>query len=166
MDPLRIGRGLAETLPESIVAAGADGVMLNHCEKPLTISVLRQTIDRAKEIGLITIVCADSTTEAAAIAHFSPDIIVAEPTDLIGSGKTSSADYVEASTNAIRSVDPDVLILQSAGISGAKDVYNIIFAGAQATGSSSGVATAPNPALMANQMIQAVREAWDALNKK
>ena len=34
MDPLYPGRGLADTLPESLIAAGAVGVMLNHCEKP------------------------------------------------------------------------------------------------------------------------------------
>ena len=36
MDPLYPGRGLADILPESLAAAGAEGVMLNHCEKPLT----------------------------------------------------------------------------------------------------------------------------------
>jgi triosephosphate isomerase len=162
MDPLTVGRGLADILPESLVAAGASGVMLNHCEKPLSLSVLHQTILRANEVGLFTIVIADSTAEAAAIAHLSPDIIVAEPTDLIGTGKTSSTEYVSESTKAIRSLAPDMLILQGAGISSPQDVYDVIFAGAQATGSSSGVATAPDPAVMADGMIRAAREAWDA----
>ena len=86
MDPLRPGRGLADTLPESLVAAGAEGVMLNHCEKPLSLSVLKATIERAKEVGLTTIVCADSCTEASMIARLKPDIIVAEPTELVGTG--------------------------------------------------------------------------------
>ena len=77
MDPIRPGRGLADTLPESVVAAGAEGVMLNHVEKPLTISVLRETIQRADEVGLTTIVCADSCAEAAMIAKLNPNIIVA-----------------------------------------------------------------------------------------
>jgi triosephosphate isomerase len=68
MDPLRPGRGLADILPESLVAAGAEGVMLNHCEKPLTLAVLRETIKRADEVGLATIVCADSLAEASMIA--------------------------------------------------------------------------------------------------
>ena len=38
MDPIPVGRGLADILPESLVAAGAEGVMLNHVEKPLTFS--------------------------------------------------------------------------------------------------------------------------------
>ena len=34
MDTLRPGRGCADILPEGLKAAGAVGVMINHCEKP------------------------------------------------------------------------------------------------------------------------------------
>ena len=44
MDPLHPGRGLADVLPESLKAAGAEGVMLNHCEKPLTIAQDRKSV--------------------------------------------------------------------------------------------------------------------------
>ena len=57
MDPIPVGRGLADILPESLVAAGAEGVMLNHVEKPVTFEVLAETIKRAEEVGLLTIVC-------------------------------------------------------------------------------------------------------------
>ena len=52
MDPIPVGRGLADILPESLVAAGAEGVMLNHVEKPVTFEVLAETIKRAEEVGL------------------------------------------------------------------------------------------------------------------
>ncbi len=164
MDPLRPGRGLAETLPESLVAAGAAGVMLNHCEKPLSLAVLNQTIKRADEVGLATIVCADSIAEAKAIACLCPNIIVAEPSELIGTGKTSGADYVSATTSAIKDINPKILILQAAGISNGQDVYNVIRSGADATGSSSGVTNAPDRAAMVDEMICAVRRAWDELH--
>lgn len=166
MDPLPVGRGLADILPESIKAAGAVGVMLNHCEKPISLSVLRQTIKRADEVGLLSIVCADSIAEAKAIALLDPNIIVAEPTELIGTGKASDMDYVLASIEAVKSVNPEILVLQGAGISSGKDVYNVIHAGAEATGSSSGIVKAPDSAAMVDEMIRAVREAWDARNKK
>ena len=161
MDPLRPGRGLADTLPESLVAAGAEGVMLNHCEKPLSISVLRETIERAKEVGLTTIVCADSCREAAMIAMLHPDIIVAEPTELVGTGVSCGHEYVEAAMRAVRDVDPEILVLTAAGIASGKDVYDTIFAGADATGSSSGVAKAADRAAMVEEMIRAARQAWD-----
>lgn len=165
MDPLRPGRGLADILPESLKAAGAEGVMLNHCEKPLTIAELKATILRADEVGLATIVCADSIAEASAIAHLAPNIIVAEPTELIGTGKASDKDYVEASTRCVKEVNPDILVLQGAGIKCYDDVYQNIFAGADATGSSSGIVALPTREArnaMVDDMIRAVREAWDA----
>mgnify|MGYP001426036640 CR=1 FL=1 len=165
MDPLTVGRGLADILPESIKAAGAVGVMLNHCEKPLSFSVLRQTIKRADEVGLITIVCADSIVEAKAVALLEPNVIVAEPTELIGTGKPCSMDYVQASKEAIKSINPEILVLNAAGISSGEDVYNVIFAGAEATGSSSGIIKAPDSAAMIDEMIHAVRQAWNDRNK-
>ena len=161
MDPIRPGRGLADTLPESLVAAGAEGVMLNHCDKPLTLSVLKATIERAKEVGLTTIVCADSCAEAAMIARLAPDIIVAEPTELVGTGVSCGPEYVETATRAVKDVNPDILVLTAAGIANGQDVYNVISAGADATGSSSGVAKAADRAAMVDEMISAVRRAWD-----
>lgn len=161
MDPLRPGRGLADTLPESLIAAGAEGVMLNHAEKPLSISVLRETILRADELGLTTIVCADSIAEAGMIARLNPNIIVAEPSELIGTGITSGPEYVEASMKAVKDVNPDIMVLQGAGISNGEDVYQTISAGAEATGSSSGVVKAADRAAMVDEMIGAVRRAWD-----
>ena len=49
----------------------------------------------------------------------------------------------------------------AAGIAGGEDVYNTIIAGADATGSSSGVAKAADRAAMVDEMIAAVRKAWD-----
>ncbi|MDR1948000.1 MAG: triose-phosphate isomerase [Spirochaetaceae bacterium] len=162
MDPLRPGRGLADVLPESLAAAGAAGVMLNHCEKPLGLNTLEQTLRRADEVGLLTIVCTDTIAQAAAAARLRPDVIVAEPSELIGTGQTSGMSYVKAAVGAVKSVDPGILVLQAAGISCGKDVYDVISAGAEATGSSSGIAKARDRAAMVDEMIRAVREAWDS----
>ena len=161
MDPILPGRGLADTLPESLVAAGAKGVMLNHCEKPIPLSALAQTIRRADEVGLATIVCTDTPAESAAVAILRPNIIVAEPTGLIGTGQASDMEYVAAAIRAVKDVDPDIFVLQGAGISSGEDVYRVIRAGAEATGSSSGVVKAKDRAAMVDEMISAVRRAWD-----
>jgi len=161
MDPLTPGRGLTEVLPEGVKAAGAEGVMLNHVERPLTLTQLKNTIARAKEVGLTTIVCADSMIEASMIAMLKPDIIVCEPSELIGTGVSVGPEYVNAAMKAVKDIDPDILVLTAAGIANGKDVYNTISAGADATGSSSGVAKAPDRAAMVDEMIAAVRKAWD-----
>jgi len=164
MDPILPGRGLADILPESLVAAGAEGVMLNHCEKPLDFDVLAATIKRADEVGLATIVCADSLADASKIASLAPDIIVAEPSELIGTGVSVGVAYVAAATKSVKDVNADILVLTAAGIANGEDVYNTIIAGADATGSSSGVAKAADRAAMVDEMIAAVRRAWDERN--
>ena len=161
MDPIYPGRGLADTLPESLVAAGAEGVMLNHVEKPLSFDVLAETIKRADEVGLTTIVCADSMADASRIAGLHPDIIVAEPSELIGTGVSVGPEYVAAATDSVKKVDEHILVLTAAGIAGGEDVYNTIMAGADATGSSSGVAKAADRPKMVDEMISAARRAWD-----
>lgn len=165
MDPIPVGRGLADILPESLVAAGAEGVMLNHVEKPLTFEVLQATIKRAEEVGLTTIVCADSMADASKIAALSPDIIVAEPSELIGTGVSVGPEYVEAATKCVKSVNENILVLTAAGIANGQDVYNTIIAGADATGSSSGVAKAADRAAMVDEMIAACRKAFDERTK-
>ncbi len=166
MDALYPGRGLTKILPESLRALGCAGVMLNHAEHPLTLAELNATVRRAGEVGLFTIVCADSIREAKAIATLGPDIIVAEPTELIGTGHTSDRVYVEAANGAIRAVDSNILVLQGAGIRTAQDVYETIRSGADATGSSSGITQAPDRAAAVDAMIGAVRAAWDDRNKE
>ena len=161
MDPIYPGRGLADTLPESLVAAGAEGVMLNHVEKPLSFEVLAETIKRADEVGLTTIVCADSMADAGKIAGLHPDIIVAEPSELIGTGVSVGPEYVAAATDSVKNVDASILVLTAAGIAGGEDVYNTIMAGADATGSSSGVAKAADRPAMVDEMISACRRAWN-----
>lgn len=166
MDPVTVGRGNGSILPEALKAAGAVGVMLNHAEKPMVFAELYAAIKRADEVGLATIVCADSLKEAEAIALFSPNIIVAEPTELIGTGQTSDEEYVVATTTAIKNINPEIQVLQAAGISNGQDVYRTIKAGADATGTTSGIMRAEDPEAMLDEMIKAVRTAWDELHKK
>ncbi len=166
MDLLEPGRGLADILPEAVKAAGAVGVMLNHCEKPLALSTLEKSIRRAHGIGLAAIVCADTIAEARAIACLNPDIIVAEPSELIGTGQTKNMDYVKASIEAVHSINPEILVLQGAGISSGEDVYQLIYHGAQATGASSSIAKVKDKEGIIDEMIGAVqRAAYDRKRK-
>ena len=165
MDPLPVGRGLGSVLPEAVKAAGAVGVMLNHAEKPVTDDVLAETIKRADEVGLGTIVCADTIEDVKKIAKMGPNLIVAEPTEIIGTGKTSDSNYVIDTIKTVHDINPDIMVLQGAGISNGTDVYNTIKLGAQATGSTSGIIKADDPYAMVEEMIYNLRRAWDELHK-
>lgn len=166
MDNIPVGRGLANILPESVRAAGADGVMLNHVERQLSYLVLKETMDRAKALEMLTLICTDSTVEAKAAALLSPTVITAEPNDLIGTGKSSSLAYVRESVDAIHEIDPNIFVLIGAGIACGQDVYNVITAGADASGSSSAVACSKNKYSIVNEMLEAARLAWDERNSR
>jgi triosephosphate isomerase len=164
MDSIPVGKGMGRTLPEALKAAGAVGVMLNHAEHKLTIEEIEAAIKRADEIGLATIVCADSVEEVKAIAKLGPNILVAEPTELIGTGTTSDSNYVIETIKTVNEINPDIMVLQGAGISNGQDVYNTIKLGAQATGSTSGILKAADPYAMVEEMIYNLRRAWNELH--
>lgn len=161
MDPITIGRGLGSVLPEALKSAGAKAVMLNHAEKTISLDTLARTIDRANEVGIMSIACANTFEDMKNIAHLAPNVIIAEPTDLIGTGKISGMEYIAESINCIKSINSNILVLQGAGVSTPRDVYNIIYAGAEATGCTSGVMKSSNPEQTLTAMISAVREAWN-----
>jgi triosephosphate isomerase len=163
MDYLPVGRGVGSVLPEAVKASGAVGVLLNHAEKKLPLDELERTIRRADEVGLASMVCADNLEEAVRVARMSPNIIIAESPDLIGVGKRSDNDRetIAKINAAIWGIDPEIRILHGAGISNGQDVYDIISAGAQAAGSTSGIIKAGDPFAMLEEMISSVRTAWD-----
>ncbi|PUU87288.1 triose-phosphate isomerase [Halanaerobium sp.] len=159
MDPLSPGRGMGHVLPESLKAVGAKAVFLNHAEQSLKLNTLVKTIKKAKELDIITVVCADSLEEALAIAKLGPDILLCEPTELIGTGQTSSFDYIIETTTKIKEIDESILVMQASGISNGEDVYNTIVHGADGTGATSGIMEAPDKAKKLEEMIQAVVKA-------
>ncbi|OYQ67950.1 triose-phosphate isomerase [Aerococcus sp. 1KP-2016] len=161
MDGIIPGRGMGHILPESLYNAGARATFLNHAEQPLKLNEIISSIQRANDLGIITVLCADSIVEAKALAMLKPDIILCEPTELIGTGKTSDASYVEKTNSAIREVDKNILIMQAAGISTPEDVYNIIKMKADGTGCTSGITNAVNPKEMLVNMIEAAYEAFN-----
>ena len=78
MESLKPGRGMGHVLPEALAAAGVKATFLNHAENPMTVHELAATIARANEVGILTVVCADSVEEGKAIAELHPDVMVCE----------------------------------------------------------------------------------------
>ncbi len=162
VDPLEPGRGHGHILPEAVASAGAQGTFLNHGEKPLSLSEISQAVKRASEAGLETVVCTDTVEEAAAVSNFNPDIVLAERTELIGTGETSEEDYVKEAISAVKKVNSRVKILHGGGISSGEDVKKFIKAGADGIGASSGIMEANSPPKKIEEMLKAVRRAREA----
>jgi triosephosphate isomerase len=163
MDYLRPGRGIGAVLPEALRDAGAVGVLLNHAEKPLTLGAIEETIGRADEVGLFSLVCADTPAQALAIAQWRPNILLVEPPALIGQIGSDflERDYVRSLNVAVRAFDPRIQVLHGAGITTGQDVRDIVNLGADATGCTSGIVCAKDPFAAMEDMISNMRDAWD-----
>jgi triosephosphate isomerase len=159
MDGIKPGRGMGHVLPDSLHAQGVQATFLNHAERPMNLNELIKAIERANELDIITIVCADSLSEAEVIARLNPDILLCEPTELIGTGKTSDDEYIEETNKAIKNINPKILVMQAAGISTAEDVFRTISLNADGTGCTSGIVKANNPKNMLIDMIEAAIKA-------
>lgn len=167
MDPVEIGRGAGAVLPEALKEAGADGTLLNHVERRVNLSDLARTIRRADAIGLLTLACADSPEEAAALAQLSPDMILAEPPDLIGTNRSLAREnrgFITRSLELVKAVNPEIIVFNSAGIRTAADVADVIRAGAEATGTTSGIVRADNPIRQMEEMLIALKQTWQEMH--
>lgn len=166
MDGLKPGSGMGYVLPEALRDAGVEAVFLNHAEHPMALSELAKAIARANETSILTIVCADTIEEAMAIAELHPDIMVCEPTALIGTGQVSDKSYMTSTNAAVKSVSAHTLVLQAAGISSGENVYHAIMSGADGTGGTSGIVAKEDPFAALTEMIEALHRARSPLIKE
>lgn len=156
MDPLEPGRGMGQVLPEGLQSQGVGAVVLNHAEKPLTIAALDWTIKRARTLNLMSIVCADTPGQCRAVAQLHPTMMICEPTSVIGTGTISNDDYIQQTNQAVREVDPQILIMQAAGVSTGADVTHVLQLGADGTGGTSGIIQAPDWQAKLTEMMSAL----------
>lgn len=154
MDSLEIGRGMGYILGEALVEAGVEATFINHAEHPVQVNELVKVIKRADDLGVLTIACADSVEEAKAIAMLGPDIMVCEPTELIGTGKASDLNYMKSTNRIVKEMNSKVLVLQAAGISTIEDVRQALESGADGTGGTSGIIKADDPIATVEAMLQ------------
>jgi triosephosphate isomerase (TIM) len=158
-DPL--GASMARVTVESLVDAGADGVMLNHDSNPLSFEQLEQAMLRMGEAGLASIICAESESDAVRFAALSPSAVLFEPPELIGTAGAVTRDWIPGSTAAIHGGGDGVLAMHAGGVSTPSLARAIMAAGGDGTGSTSGVIASADPLATARDFIAATREGWD-----
>ncbi|MFW0795686.1 triose-phosphate isomerase [Gordonia sp. CPCC 205515] len=161
MDPEPLGASMGAVTPESLVDAGADGVMLNHESNPLAPAALEHAVARANDLGLETIVCAGSEEEAVRAARLGPTAVLFEPPALIGTVGDQPRPWIDDANRAIRAANEAVLTMHAGGVSDPGIARSIMASGADGTGSTSGILTADRPITAARDFIAAARAGWD-----
>ena len=104
-----------------------------------------------------------SIAQAASIAALGPNAIIVEEPLLIAGGQRDDGGRraITEANDGIWRVNSEIRVLHGAAINAARDVYDVIAAGAQGTGSSSAIFAADDPHAVLEEMIRAVRQAWD-----
>ena len=144
IDPVGFGSSTGYIMPEAVKSAGADGTILNHSERRLDRETLKKSIARAKEVGLITVVCAETPEEGASFLEFDPDYIAVEPPELIGGDISVSTSKPEIIEHAAKLIGSEKLLV-GAGVKNGKDVKIAIKLGAKGVLLASGVTKAKDP---------------------
>jgi triosephosphate isomerase (TIM) len=161
MDTEGLGASMNRVTAESLVDAGAWGVMLNHDADPLGHDQLGLAIQRARDVGLGTVVCAGTEHDAVRFAALAPTVVLFEPPELIGTGATGTRTWIAGSTQAIHLAGGGVLAMHAGGVSTPEVAAAVMAAGADGTGSTSGVLSADDRASTARRFIAATRAGWD-----
>ncbi len=128
--------------------AGAIGSLLNHSENMLKLSEIDLITQKMRQIGMISLVCTNTTPVSAAVAILEPDIIAIEPPELIGTGipvSKARPEIVSDTVAIIRKISPRVQVLCGAGISKGEDAAAASRLGASGVLLSSGVVKARDP---------------------
>lgn len=145
VDSISFGSHTGQILPEGVVAAGAQGTLLNHSESKLPLEVIKETIRRCQGLGLKVLACSDSFEEAKEIMETKPDLIAYEPPEFIGSRTTSVATAKPEIIKDLVKKIKKVPVLVGAGIHSQADVRLAIKLGAAGVLVATDVVLAKDP---------------------
>lgn len=143
VDGLIPGRNTGYILPESIKENGAVGTFLNHSEHKLAFKEIKAGVKRCKEVGLKTMVFAESLVEAKKIEKLRPDLIIYEPSELVAGEISVSTAKPGVIEKIAKSLKTDFLV--GAGIKSNFDIQRSLELGAKGIAVSSAITTAKNP---------------------
>lgn len=152
VDGIDYGSKTGHIHPEVVKNVGAAATLLNHSEHRLSEEALKSAIQKCKEVGLQTIVCAESPEEVKKFADFLPDVLAYEPPELIGSSDVSVASKPEAIKAALE-YSGDIPLLVGAGIARPEDVRISLELGAKGFLVASAIVKAADPAAKLREFL-------------
>lgn len=160
VDPVQPGSHTGHILVESVKEAGATGVIVNHSERQLKLSDIDTIIKRAKDEGLLSIVCAHNPQVSGSVATLNPDVIAIEPPELIGTGISVSKarpEIITETVDRVRRINEEAVILCGAGVSHGEDVRAALKLGAQGILVASAVVKGDNPYQVLSDFAEATK---------
>jgi len=148
IDPVEYGPHTGYVVPEAVVEDGAMGTFLNHSEHKFeNFKELKRAQNRAKEVGLKTLIFAANIEELKEVILFSPTYVSYEPPELVGSKSTSVAKAMPEVVSKAAEItkENELPLIVGAGIKSQEDVRKSLELGAVGVAVASDIVTANNP---------------------
>lgn len=148
IDPVEFGAHTGAVLPEAVFEDGAMGTFLNHSEaKFASFDELAKASDRAKEVGLKTLIFAKDLPELKNICSLNPNYVAYEPPELIGSTTTSVAQAQPEIIGKAHEIAnaAGIPLVVGAGVHSAEDIRKSLELGAVGVAVASDIMKAEDP---------------------
>jgi len=148
IDSVEPGAHTGAVIAESVFEDGAAGTFLNHSEAKFTsFDDLAKASDRAKNVGLKTLIFAKDIEELKNVCSLSPTYVAYEPAELIGSTTTSvTQSQPEVISQAVEIArNAGLPLIVGAGIHELTDVKKSLELGAVGVAVATDIVKATNP---------------------
>lgn len=155
LDPIGWGSNTGWLHPETAIAHGASGTIINHAEHKVSLEHVANLLAQLPA-DFPTCACAADIEEAIALAALSPTYIAVEPPELIGgdiSVTTADPEVVRGTAEAVKAANPKVRVLCGAGVKNGADVAAALALGTEGVLLASGVTSAEDPAAVLADLV-------------
>lgn len=155
LDAIGFGSNTGWLHPETAMAHGAEGSIINHAEHKVSIDHVQALLAQLPE-DFPVCACAADIEEAKALAALCPEMIAVEPPELIGgdiSVTTADPEIVSGTARVVKEVNRDVRVLCGAGVKNGKDVAAAISLGTEGVLLASGVTKAADPLAVLSDLV-------------
>lgn len=158
MDAVEPGKATGHVTPFAI-ANLADGTMLNHSEKKMSLDDVGSCVKLAREYLLEVLCFAKDLEEAKSLSQLEPDYIAYEPPELVG-GKVSVSEaepeMIEKFVRLVKKLKPDIKALCGAGINKPEDVRKALELGAEGIALSSAFVKSSDSKKFLEDLVQSL----------
>lgn len=164
-DAVEPGAHTGAIVPESLLASGVAGSLLNHSEHPLSDGEVARAVGRLQALGLVPLVCAKDVEDVRRLAGTRPEFLAVEPPELIGGDRsvsTARPEVIRGTVEAVHEVSPGTLVLCGAGVHDRNDVRIALELGARGVLVASAVTRAPDPQAAIDELLAGFPRSPDA----
>ncbi len=167
IDPIEPGAHTGHILPEDIAENGAVGTLINHSEDGMNPKTIMKAVQRAKDVGLLPIVCARDLKQVKEFLKYEPSYIAYEPPELIGTRMSVTEKKGGVVEKALKILKPrglfkkkrlvDTKLIVGAGIHSPDDLAVLSMEGVAGALISNAIVNAVNPEKTLREMLNGIK---------